>query len=95
MTDLIDDLPAELPAEQQLLLLQQRFRSYVAEAEARWLDVEERIGEVEHTLVEYEQRIEVQERRIAVMEAQIAALRRGESIPVIMVAEDDSVSTVH
>lgn len=95
LTEMLQDFPAEAPAEDQVAWLKNRMAEFHQEASARVAMLETRQNEVERRVEEHESRLEEHGRRLDRLEQQIASARRGEMDFALLDGLDPDLSTRH
>lgn len=95
LTEMLQDFPAEAPAEDQVAWLKAKLAEFHDEVMTRVSLLENRQNEVERRVEDHELRLEEHGRRLDRLEQQMSAARRGEIDLALLDGLDPEMSTRH
>lgn len=95
LSEMLQDFPAELPAEDQVAWLKAKLAEFHDEVMTRVAMLETRQTEVERRVEEHEMRLDEHSRRLNRLEQQVAAARRGEIDIALLEGIDPDQATRH
>jgi hypothetical protein len=95
LSEMLQDFPAEQPAENQVAWLKAKLAEFHDEVMTRVAMLETRQIEVERRVEEHELRLDHHARRLERLESQLAAARRGEIDVAVLEGLDPEQATRH
>lgn len=95
LSEMLQDFPADLPAEEQVAWLQAKLAEFHDEVMTRVAMLEARQEEVERRVEDHELRLDEHARRLSRLELQLEAAQRGEIDIALLEGLDPEQATRH